>query len=84
VLSLDPNKLNHIFENVGQITDRVAAEFGSQSEAFGALQRATESAARTQGINGVFATTVQVGGESIVVRDNVVNGAVKIGTAFKP
>jgi hypothetical protein len=48
-----------------------------------ALQQATEAAVQQQGLTGVFETTVQVAGETVTVRGNVVNGVVKIGTAFK-
>ena len=83
VLSVDPNKLNHIFGNAGHNLDSFVAQFNSQSEAYAALQRATELAVRAQGTSGVFQTTVQIGGESITVRANVVSGVVRIGTAFK-
>ncbi len=36
-----------------------------------------------QGLKGVFQTTVQVAGETITVRGNVVGGQALIGTAFK-
>lgn len=39
---------------------------------------------RSQGLTGVFETTVKVGTETIVVRGNIVDGAVKIGTVFVP
>jgi hypothetical protein len=32
---------------------------------------------------GLFETTVKVGTETITIQGNVVDGAVKIGTAFK-
>ena len=43
-----------------------------------------ETAARSQGLKGNFETTVKVGTENITVRGNVINDAIKIGTAFKP
>ena len=35
-------------------------------------------------IKGIFETSVKVGSQAITVRGNVVDGAVKIGTAFTP
>jgi hypothetical protein len=58
-------------------------QFGSQQAAFDAIQQATETAVQQQGISGVFQTTIQVAGQIITVRGNVISGVVKIGTAFK-
>jgi hypothetical protein len=49
-----------------------------------ALEKATEQVVKQKGITGVFEETVQLGTETVTVRGNVVNGCVKIGTAFKP
>jgi len=57
---------------------------GSEEAAFQAIQQATEAAVQRQGLTGVFETAVEVAGETITVRGNVVGEAVKIGTAFKP
>jgi hypothetical protein len=54
-----------------------------EKAAFKALLQATEAAVTSKGLTGVFQTTVQVGNHTITVRGAVVNGAVKIGTAFK-
>ncbi len=79
----DANKLNHIFGNAQHGLDGVVNSLGSQQAAMNALQQATEVAVQQQGLTGVFETTVQVAGETVTVRGNVVNGVVKIGTAFK-
>ena len=47
------------------------------------MQQATEAAVKSQGLTGLFETAVQVGTETITVRGNIVNGVVKIGTAYK-
>jgi len=60
------------------------AQFGSQEAAFRALQQATEAAVEKQGLQGLFETTVKVGAESVTVRGAVINGIVKIATAFRP
>ena len=80
---VDANKLNHIFGNTGHGLDTLVRQSGSQEAAYVALQRATEATVKAQNIKGVFETTVKVGAETITVRGNVVDGAVKIGTAFK-
>jgi hypothetical protein len=79
----DANKLNHIFGNARHGLDGVVNNLGSQQAAMNALQQATEAAVQQQGLTGVFETTVQVAGETVTVRGNVVNGVVRIGTAFK-
>ncbi len=81
---VDPNKLNHIFGQSRHNLDGVVKQFGSQEKAFNAIQQATETAARSQGLKGVFETTVKVGTENITIRGNIVDGAVKVGTAFRP
>ncbi|MGH9680190.1 MAG: hypothetical protein ACRD4Y_09575, partial [Candidatus Acidiferrales bacterium] len=79
----DANKLNHIFGNSQHGLDGIVKGLGSQQAAFNALQQATEAAVEKQGLTGVFETTVQVAGETVTVRGNVIGGIVKIGTAFK-
>ena len=56
---------------------------GSQEAAYQAIQHAAEGAVKAQKFAGVFETTVKIGTETITVRGNVVDGVVKIGTAFK-
>ena len=51
--------------------------------AFRALLQATKAAVAAKGLTGVLEVTVQVGSHTVTVRGAVVNGAVKIGTAFK-
>jgi RHS repeat-associated protein len=80
---IDPNKLRHIFDNARHDLGGLLSQFKSQEEAFAAIQGATEAAAQQQKLTGIFETTVQVGGQAITVRGNVVNGVVQIGTAFK-
>ena len=77
------NKLNHVFGQPRHNLGGLAKSFGSEEAAFRAIQEATEEAVRSQGIRGVFQTTVEVSGQSLTVRGNVIDGAVKIGTAFQ-
>ena len=80
---IDPNKLRHIFDNARHDLGGLLSQFKSQEEAFAAIQGATEAAVQQQKLTGIFETSVQVGGQAITVRGNVVNGVVQIGTAFK-
>jgi hypothetical protein len=82
--TVDPNKLNHIFGKAEHNLEAVINEFGSEQNAFKAIQQATQSAVRDQGLKGVFETTVKVGSETITVRGNIIDGIAKIGTAYKP
>jgi RHS repeat-associated protein len=78
------NKLNHIFGQARHKLDDLVKEFGSQENAMDALQQAAEDAVKSKGLKGVFEETVKVGTQQVTVRGNVVDGAVKIGTAFRP
>jgi RHS repeat-associated protein len=80
---IDPNKLNHIFGKPQHNLGGLVTEFGSEANAYQAMQQAAEAVVKQKGITGVFEEVVQVGTQQITVRGNVVNGVVKIGTAFK-
>ena len=81
---VDLNKLLHIFGQEKHNLSGVIKQFGSEGKAFSAIQQATETAVSSQGLKGVFETTVRVGTETITVRGNIIDGVVNIGTAFKP
>jgi RHS repeat-associated protein len=82
--AIDANKLNHIFGLPEHNLEGVVAHYGSQEKAFEALKSATEIAVKASGTNGAFETTVQAGGANVTVRGVVIDGTVKIGTAFIP
>jgi hypothetical protein len=82
--SVDVNKLHHLFGRESHNLERVVSEFGSREAAYASLKSATEAAVKANGITGTFKVVVQVGGSQVTVRGNVVDGAVKIGTAFIP
>jgi hypothetical protein len=74
------NKLAHVFAE-GHNLEPLVQQVGSQQ----AVVRAILSGLR--GLTpsaGAFEGTIVIGGESVVVRGAVVNGVVKIGTAFVP
>ena len=81
-VAVNANKLHHIFGKAAHGLADLVSKIGSEEAAFKALQQAAEVAAQAQGLKGVFEIIVKVAGENVVVRGNVVNGIVKIGTAF--
>ncbi len=65
--------------------DSLVEMYGSQNAAFQAIHSGVQREVSRQGISGVFRDLpVVVGSQKILVRGNVVDGAVKIGTAFRP
>jgi RHS repeat-associated protein len=81
-LAVDANKLNHIFGRVRHDLAPLLEQFDSQEEAFNALQRAASQAVESQGLTGVYRVVVEVGGHQVTVNGAVVEGIVRIGTAF--
>jgi len=81
--AVNPNRLHHIFGKSQHNLGNLVSEFGSEVKAFEAMQKAAEVVVKQKGIKGVFEEAVQVGTQKITIRGNVVDGAVKIGTAFK-
>jgi hypothetical protein len=81
---VDANKLNHIFGKAGRNLEPLVEKFGSQEGAFNAVQDATQALAKSQGLSGIFKTTVQVGGQDLVVKGNVIDGVVHIDTFWPP
>ena len=79
---VDANKLNHIFGNPSHNLETLVAQLGSREAVFGGVQSATQAAIESGSLSGVFETTVTVGGQSVVVRGNVVDGIARIGTFF--
>jgi RHS repeat-associated protein len=82
--AVDPNKLNHIFGNAEHGVDGLVDTFGSQENAYNAIQQATQGLVDQQGVTGVFEEVVNVGGQDVTVRGVVIDGVVRIGTAFIP
>jgi RHS repeat-associated protein len=79
----DPNKLHHIFGKPGHNLGPLLGQFGgSQQAAYQAVQAAAQAAAQQQGLNGIVTTIVNVGGQTVRVTGNVINGVFRIGTFF--
>jgi hypothetical protein len=77
------NKINHIFGNAGHNLAGLVQQYGSPAAAYAALEKATAEQVVAKGLSGQFEEAINVGGTSVTVRGAVVNGVVKIGTAFK-
>jgi hypothetical protein len=78
------NTINHIFGNEAHNLSSLVEQFGSREGAFEALYYATDAAVRTQGITGIFETVVDVGGQFVTVRGNVLDEVLRVTTAFIP
>ena len=62
----------------------LVTHFGSREAAYTALYDATQTVVRAQGTTGVFQSAVTVAGQSVTVRGNVINGVLRLSTAFVP
>ncbi|HEY2410270.1 MAG TPA: hypothetical protein VGI10_29900 [Polyangiaceae bacterium] len=81
---VDANKLNHIFAKAGHKLGPLLEKFGSQEATFNAVQKATQTAVKSGGLSGIFKTTVEVAGQNVVVKGNVINGVARIGSFWIP
>lgn len=77
------NKINHIFGKAAHNLGGLVQQYGSRAAAYAALEKATTAQVLSKGLTGQFEEVVNVGGTNVTVRGAVVNGVVKIGTAFK-
>jgi len=78
-----PNDLKHIFGNPGHNLGNFLNNYGgNQTKAYEAIWKATQNHVIQNEITGIFEQAVDVGGTIIIVRGNVIDGFVKIGTAF--
>lgn len=79
--ALRPDKLSHVFDpkhNLGPLVE----SYGSEAGAMEQIARSIGGAGLPR--SGLFEVMRQVGGQSVVVRGAVVDGVVRIGTAFTP
>lgn len=63
--SVDANKLNHFFNDVGHGLEQLVQNAGSQEAAYRALQQAVQKAVNAAGTTGDFTEIVNVGGVSV-------------------
>ena len=76
-------RIHHIFGKAAHNLESLVQQYGSRTAAHGALERATVEHVAARGLSGQFQEVVKVGGVDVTVRGAVVNGVVKIGTAFR-
>jgi hypothetical protein len=82
---IDANKINHVFGDPEHKLEGLVKEFGSQEEAFSAIEQAIQREAIAQGIQGAFdAISVSVGSYIVEVSGIVIGGIARVGTAFIP
>jgi hypothetical protein len=74
------DKLDHIFAAKHGF-DPLVQEFGTREAVVGQILQNIRGLTPS---SGTFNVTTNVGGQSVVVGGSVVNGVVKIGTAFTP
>jgi Pretoxin HINT domain len=73
-------KLDHIFapkHNLGPLVTQFGSEEAVVSQMLNGVRGSVPA-------SGTFVSTIQVGGQTVVVRGAVVNGVIRIGTAFTP
>jgi RHS repeat-associated protein len=78
------NTVNHIFGRAAHNLGGLVTQFGSREAAYTALYDATSAAVRVQGTTGLFQSAVNVAGQTVTVRGNVIDGVLRISTAFIP
>jgi RHS repeat-associated protein len=83
-IAVDSNKLIHIFGDLGHNLTPVVEHFGSERAAFNAIRSATQAAVNARGLTGTFKTAVEVAGTQVTVKGTVIEGVVRIGTAYIP
>ena len=84
----DPNKLNHIFANPNHNLNALVQQFGSRRSAGRAIFEAVDQGYRSGRLIldafGRYEQLFDVGGYPVMVRGRIVNGLVRIGTAWIP
>ncbi len=83
--AINPNDLSHVFDNPAHNLDNIVNQYGSQENAYNAIQEATQQVVNETGTtNYVDGIVVNVGGQNVTVRGVVVDGVARIGTAYIP
>jgi hypothetical protein len=77
------NAINHVINDVGHKLQTFAAGYSSAGAAYDAIVSAAQSAVSTA-TPGTFNVIVTIGNSAITVTGSVVNGAVRVGTAYIP
>jgi hypothetical protein len=87
--AVDANKVHHIFGRAGHNLGDVVKAAGSREAAFRAMERAAQGAFNAGKVatdkRGVFeGAVVNVGGLDVHLSGRVIDGVVRIGTAWSP
>jgi hypothetical protein len=84
----DPNKRNHIFSNPNHNLDALVQHYGNEEEATRAIVDAVNQAQQDGKLSvdelGVYKQVFDVGGYPVMIAGRIVNGLVRIGTAWIP
>jgi hypothetical protein len=84
----DPNKRNHILANPTHNLDALVRHYGSEEEAYRAIvdtvNRGQQDGKLSTNERGLYKQVFDVGGYPVMVRGKIVNGLVRIGTAWIP
>jgi RHS repeat-associated protein len=75
------NKVNHIFSQERHGLNVLSEKFSSADKAYSKIENALKKIVNSKE-PGKFEKVVKVGGENVTVRGKVVDGKIKIGTAF--
>lgn len=82
-LGYNQNKIDHVFQAKHKLGPLVR-QFGNKNNALAEIHNAAQRSVDANHLAGKFEVVVNVGGIDVVVRGNVIDGVVKIGTAFRP
>jgi hypothetical protein len=84
----DPNRRNHIFGEPRHNLDVLIRQYGSEEAAGEAIVEAVNAAFERGDLivdaDGLYMQVFEVGGNSVTVSGRVMDGAVRIGTAWIP
>jgi hypothetical protein len=84
----NPNKRNHIFANPNHNLDALVRHYGSEEEAARAIvdtvNQAQHDGKLSTDKHGLYKQVFDVGGYPVMVAGRIVNGLVRIGTAWIP
>jgi hypothetical protein len=77
------NTIHHIFAKPGHNLSGLVQQFGSPAAAYAALEETTTAQVVAKGLTGQFKEVVNVGGTNVTVEGKVIDGVVRIATAYR-
>jgi RHS repeat-associated protein len=81
---IQENDVHHIFGKADHNLESVEKEFGNAKAATQALIKAVQTAVTKGNLTGDLDITVKVGSTNVTVTGRIIDGVVRIGTAFVP